>query len=121
MVMEKWLGLEASSPFSGTIQHMQKLMRDPVFEPDNPNKLRSVLGTFAMANPVVIKKMAVGISLLQNRLPNWTTVIRRLLLGLPGADAFCLQSLAQKMMRKSVAWLSELQLSDNLQEIVAKA
>ena len=81
--MEKWLGLEASSPFSGTIQHMQKLMRDPVFDPDNPNKLRSVLGTFAMAIQCsFIKKMAVGISLLQNRLPNWTTVIRRLPPGL---------------------------------------
>ena len=54
--MEKWLGLEASAPFAGTIEHLQKLMCDPVFDPDNPNKLRSVLGAFATANPVQFHK-----------------------------------------------------------------
>ena len=124
LVMEKWLGLEASSPFSGTIQHMQKLMRDPVFDPDNPNKLRSVLGTFAMANPVQFHKedgsgyqfIAEQIAELDNRNPQ---IAARLALVLTRFAH--IEPSRRRLMRKSVAWLSELQLSDNLQEIVAKA
>ena len=56
LVMEKWLSLEASAPFIGTLNHLQKLMRDPVFDPKNPNKLRSVLGTFAISNPMQFHK-----------------------------------------------------------------
>ena len=37
----KMAGLKASAAVCRHIEHLQKLMRDPVFDPDNPNKLRS--------------------------------------------------------------------------------
>ena len=54
--MEKWLSLEASAPYAGTLDNLRRLMHDPVFDAKSPNKLRSVLGAFAMANPVQFHK-----------------------------------------------------------------
>ena len=95
-----------------------------VFDPDNPNKLRSVLGTFAMANPVQFHKedgsgyqfIAEQIAELDNRNPQ---IAARLALVLTRFAH--IEPSRRGLMRKSVAWLSELQLSDNLQEIVTKA
>ena len=103
---------------------MQKLMSDPVFDPDNPNKLRSVLGTFAMANPVQFHKedgsgyrfIAEQIAELDNRNPQ---IAARLALVLTRFAH--IEPGRRTLMRKSVAWLSELHLSDNLREIVSKA
>ncbi|GIR97279.1 MAG: hypothetical protein CM15mP100_4990 [Alphaproteobacteria bacterium] len=87
-------------------------MRDPVFDPDNPNKLRSVLGTFAMANPVQFHKedgsgyqfIAEQIAELDNRNPQ---IAARLALVLTRFAH--IEPSRRRLMRKSVAWLSELQ------------
>ena len=47
LVMEKYFALIAGSPVAGTIDHCRQLMQHPAFDPDNPNKLRSVLGVFS--------------------------------------------------------------------------
>ena len=124
LVIEKWLSLEASAPFAGTIEHLQKLMRDPGFDPNNPNKLRSVLGAFAMANPMQFHKadgsgyrfIAEQIAELDSRNPQiaarFALVLTRFAHIEPGR---------RRLMRKSVVWLSERQLSENLHEIIAKA
>ena len=124
LVMEKWLGLEASSPFAGTAEHIQKLMLNPVFDPDNPNKLRSLLGTFAMANPVQFHKadgsgyqfIAGQIAEMDSRNPQ---IAARLALVLTRFSH--IEPSRRRLMRKSLIWLSERQLSDNLNEIVSKA
>ena len=124
LVMEKWLGLEASAPFAGTIEHLQKLMCDPVFDPDNPNKLRSVLGAFATANPVQFHKedgsgymfIAEHIAEMDSRNPQ---LAARLALVLTRFAH--IETNRRSLMQKSVIWLSKRQLSDNLHEIVSKA
>ena len=124
LVMEKWLGLEASAPFAGTTEHLLKLMCDPVFDPDNPNKLRSVLGAFAMANPVQFHKedgsgyqfIAEQIAEMDSRNPQ---IAARLALVLTRFAH--IEPGRRGLMQKSVIWLSERQLSDNLHEIIAKA
>ena len=124
LVMEKWLGLEASAPFAGTTEHLLKLMRDPVFDPNNPNKLRSVLGAFAMANPVQFHKedgsgyqfIAEQIAEMDSRNPQ---IAARLALVLTRFAH--IEPGRRGLMQKSVIWLSERQLSDNLHEIIAKA
>ncbi|MDQ7002331.1 MAG: aminopeptidase N [Ghiorsea sp.] len=50
-VMDKWFGIQASSPTLGTLKHIQILMQHPQFSIKNPNKVRAVLGGFAMRNP----------------------------------------------------------------------
>ena len=47
LVMEKYFALSARSPVAGTIDQCRQLMQHPAFDPDNPNKLRAVLGVFS--------------------------------------------------------------------------
>jgi len=49
-VMDMWLSLQAASPQLGTVNKVNELMESAVFDYRNPNKLRSVLGGFAMRN-----------------------------------------------------------------------
>lgn len=46
LVMDKWLILQATSRLEDTLDHVKKLMDDPVFSISNPNKVRSLLGAF---------------------------------------------------------------------------
>ncbi|MBL6595618.1 MAG: aminopeptidase N [Candidatus Puniceispirillum sp.] len=52
LVMEKWFMMEAMSSISGTVRRLGELMAHPAFDPNNPNKLRSVLGAFMTGNPL---------------------------------------------------------------------
>ena len=124
LVMEKWLSLEACAPYSGTISQLQRLMGDAVFDADNPNKLRSVLGAFAMANPVQFHKadgsgyqfIAEQIADMDSRNPQ---IAARLALVLTRFGH--IEPGRQAEMIKAVQGLARRQLSANLHEIVAKA
>ncbi len=50
LVMEKWFAHEASAPLVGTPAHCDALMAHPMFDANNPNKLRAVLSVFAAMN-----------------------------------------------------------------------
>ena len=52
LVLEKWFSFEASSCVSGNVERLKALMEHPAFDPGNPNKLRAVLGSFMIGNPV---------------------------------------------------------------------
>ena len=124
LVMEKWLSLEASAPFACTLSHLQKLMLNPVFDSDSPNKLRSVLGSFATSNPVQFHKddgsgyqfIAEQIAEMDSRNPQ---IAARLALVLTRFAH--IEPRRRRLMRRSVSWLFERELSDNLCEILAKA
>lgn len=49
-VVDQWLSVQASSPVLGTLMHVRSLMEHDLFDASSPNKLRSVLGAFAMNN-----------------------------------------------------------------------
>ncbi|MBU3916816.1 DUF3458 domain-containing protein, partial [bacterium] len=49
LVMNMWLSVQASSQLS-QVDDIKRLMRHPVFEFKNPNKLRALIGTFCNAN-----------------------------------------------------------------------
>ncbi len=51
LVMDKWFALQAMIPDSTTLGHVQALMKHPLFSMSNPNRFRSLVSTFAMANP----------------------------------------------------------------------
>ena len=46
LVMDKWLMLQAGRGDSSTLDCVKKLMHHPAFSMSNPNKIRSLLGTF---------------------------------------------------------------------------
>jgi aminopeptidase N len=52
LVMDKWFMIQAGSSLPDTLDRVKALHSHPAFDPKNPNKIRSLIGRFAMANPV---------------------------------------------------------------------
>ena len=51
LVLDKWLTVTAAAPRDGVIEAMKAILADPTFPKTNPNRLRSLVGTFVMGNP----------------------------------------------------------------------
>ncbi|EHL29319.1 aminopeptidase N [Legionella drancourtii] len=51
LVLDKWFALQASCELPVTLSQVKKLLQHPDFSIKNPNKARSVIGAFCMANP----------------------------------------------------------------------
>lgn len=49
---DKWLGLVARDPRPGSLEQVENIWNDPQFPKTNPNRVRSLLSSFAMFNPV---------------------------------------------------------------------
>jgi aminopeptidase N len=47
LVLDKWLGLQASSPLPGTVHGVHALMKHPFFDIRNPNRVRALVGAFS--------------------------------------------------------------------------
>jgi aminopeptidase N len=50
LVLDKWFTLQAAIPETGTLERVRLLMRHPAFSITNPNRVRSLVGSFAMLN-----------------------------------------------------------------------
>jgi aminopeptidase N len=50
LVMDKWFSIQAGIPGAAALQRVQSLMEDPLFKRTNPNRVRSLVGTFAFTN-----------------------------------------------------------------------
>lgn len=51
-VVDKWLGIQASSRLPEALTRVRELMQHPAFTLRNPNKVRALIGGFCRANPV---------------------------------------------------------------------
>ena len=124
LVMEKWFALNASSPKTGNIAHIETLMRHPAFDGNNPNKLRSVLGVFAAMNPTQFHAqdgsgydfMAKQLIALDRQNPQ---IAARMVLGLTRMSAYT-QS-RQKLMKAALQEIYDNAVSRDLKEVVGKA
>ncbi|MDF1792244.1 MAG: aminopeptidase N [Thalassobaculaceae bacterium] len=52
LVLDKWFTLEATSTLPGTLARVKELQDHPRFDPQNPNRIRALVGGFTMGNPV---------------------------------------------------------------------
>jgi aminopeptidase N len=52
LVLDKWFTLQAAIPEDGTLERVKHLMEHPSFSISNPNRVRSLIGSFAMLNQV---------------------------------------------------------------------
>jgi aminopeptidase N len=52
LVLDKWMGLQAMSPQPDTVERVRALMGHPVFSLKNPNRVRALIGAFAVGNPL---------------------------------------------------------------------
>ena len=51
LVTDKWFAIQAISSLPGTVDEVRRLLRHADYEPHNPNRVRSLIGSFSMANP----------------------------------------------------------------------
>jgi aminopeptidase N len=51
LVLDKWLSLQAVIPEPDTLDRVRGLMDHPIFSLTNPNRVRALIGSFALANP----------------------------------------------------------------------
>jgi len=51
-VMDKWFAVQAASSLPGTLNRVKALLAHEQFDICNPNKVRALIGAFAMRNPV---------------------------------------------------------------------
>jgi len=51
LVMDKWFIMQAIKPGNTTVNLVRELMSHPAFSMKNPNKVRALIGVFAMLNP----------------------------------------------------------------------
>ncbi|WP_230531837.1 aminopeptidase N [Microvirga roseola] len=52
LVLDKWFTLQATIPEDGALDRVRRLMEHPAFSMGNPNRVRSLVGSFAMLNQV---------------------------------------------------------------------
>ncbi len=50
LVIDKWFALQAAIPEAATLDRVKELARHPAFSLGNPNRVRSLVGAFAMMN-----------------------------------------------------------------------
>ena len=51
LVVDKWLAVQATKPGAATLDAVRELTGHPAFTYANPNRVRSLIGAFAMRNP----------------------------------------------------------------------
>jgi aminopeptidase N len=51
LVLDKWFTIQATIPGAEALTRVKDLMQSPNFAPTNPNRVRSLIGTFAFSNP----------------------------------------------------------------------
>ncbi len=57
LVMDKWFAIQATIPGAGTLERVERLMQSLHFNPTNPNRLRSLIGGFALSNPTGFNRL----------------------------------------------------------------
>ena len=51
LAMDKWFMTQATAPGEATLSRVRALMSDPLYDTNNPNRVRSLLQAFATGNP----------------------------------------------------------------------
>ncbi|BDL37843.1 hypothetical protein MSPGM_04330 [Methylorubrum sp. GM97] len=51
LVLDKWFAIQAMIPEDGTVERIRRLQGHPAFANTNPNRVRSLVGSFSLANP----------------------------------------------------------------------
>jgi aminopeptidase N len=68
LVVDKWFALQATSPLRETLGRVKELLEHPAFTMRNPNRVRSLVGTFSHGNPSLFHDLSgVGYRFLADR------------------------------------------------------
>ncbi|MFY0613810.1 MAG: DUF3458 domain-containing protein, partial [Hyphomicrobiaceae bacterium] len=56
IVIDTWFSAQAAAPRATTLRNIRRLMKDPLFSMETPNKVRALVGMFALGNPSQFNK-----------------------------------------------------------------
>ncbi len=125
LVMDKWFALQATSPAANVLVQVRTLLKHPAFSLSNPNRTRSLIGSFASGNPAAFHAadgsgyqfLVEILSDLNTRNPQVAARLIEPLIRLKRYDAG-----RQALMRKALEQLKTLDnLSGDLYEKITKA
>lgn len=125
LVMDKWFVLQASSPASDVLHRVRDLLNHRSFSLNNPNRLRSLIGSFCAGNPSAFHAQdGSGYQFLTEMLTELNTrnpqVASRLIEPLIRLKRY--DSARQALMRQALETLKGLEnLSGDLFEKITKA
>ncbi len=57
LVLDKWFAIQAMIPEDGTVERVRGLQTHPAFAMTNPNRVRSLVGSFVLANPTQFNRV----------------------------------------------------------------
>ena len=57
LVLDKWFSVQAMRPHTGGVDRLMQLIETPRYEPSNPNRVRALVGGFAMGNTSLFHKI----------------------------------------------------------------
>ena len=124
-VMDDWFAVQASSARLGTVDKVLALMSHPAFDPTSPNKLRALIGGFAIRNMEAFHVIdGAGYEFLADRIieldkQNPQTA-SRLMTPLTRWKKF--EPVAQSLMKKALERIkAEPDLSKDVYEVVSKS
>ncbi|QHM70496.1 aminopeptidase N [Mixta intestinalis] len=125
LVMDKWFTLQATSPAPDVLMRVRELLQHRSFSMSNPNRIRSLIGAFASANPAAFhakdgsgyRFLVEMLTDLNRRNPQVAARMIEPLIRLKRYDAD-----RQRMMREALEELQGLEkLSGDLYEKISKA
>ncbi|WP_191938266.1 aminopeptidase N [Pantoea agglomerans] len=125
LVMDKWFVLQATSPAANVMRNVRQLLNHRSFTMSNPNRVRSLVGAFASANPATFHaKDGSGYKFLVEMLTDLNTrnpqVAARMVEPLIRLKRY--DEDRQAMMRQALEQLLELdKLSGDLYEKITRA
>ncbi|MDR3442178.1 MAG: aminopeptidase N [Legionella sp.] len=124
LVLDKWFAMQASSELPNTLSQVKNLLKHPEFSITNPNKVRSVVGAFCMANPRNFHAPdGSGYAFLAEMLVTMDKINPQIAARL--ANPFTrwqrYDKPRQKLMRQQLEQLAKLELSRDVAEVVSKS
>lgn len=124
LVLDKWFAVQASSELPSSLATVKQLLKHPAFSLKNPNKVRSLVGVFCMANPRNFHaKDGSGYRFLAEMLLEMDRlnpqIAARLATPFTRWQRFDLQR--QALMKEQLKRLAQEKLSKDLAELVEKS
>ncbi|WP_303905469.1 aminopeptidase N [Thiohalomonas denitrificans] len=70
LVLDKWFAVQAAAPAPGALERVKQLLDHPDFNIRNPNRVRSVIGSFVMRNPAGFHRDPAAYTFLADQIVN---------------------------------------------------
>ena len=125
LVMDKWLAVQATVAKPETLKRVKQLEKKRIFDRKNPNKLRSLVGTFVAQNPVCFHAIdGSGYEYLTDWLIELDPVNPQVAARLAGSfnSWRSYDEIRQSLMKKALEKINNAKnLSKDVKEIVTKA